>query len=102
MLNKNESSIYSCFTFLILEEFATGWNIIYITIHLKPCFSTIHIFLVPGIVGFFYISIQPLTLCARQSSMWMVGVILEAIPKSVHPAITKLHMEMTANHLIYP
>lgn len=34
--------------------------------------------------------------------MWRVGVFLEAIPESVHPAITELYMEMTANHLIYP
>lgn len=34
--------------------------------------------------------------------MWRVGVLLEAIPEFVHPAITELYMEMTANRLIYP
>lgn len=34
--------------------------------------------------------------------MWRVGVFLEAIPESEHPAITELYMEMTANHRIYP
>lgn len=47
---------------------------------------TICIFLVLGIVGLFCISIQPLMLCAKQGSMWAVGVFLEAIPDIFIPS----------------
>lgn len=43
-----------------------------------------------------------LHLCAKPGNMCIVGVFLEDILKSVCPARTKLYMEMTANHLIYP
>lgn len=83
--NKNESSIYS-FTFLRLEKFSAGQKIIDGSVDLKLCFSTIHIFLVLGIVRFLCISIQHLMLCAKQGSMWGVRVFLEAIPDIFMPS----------------